>query len=70
MISTDGNVELQMLSFEAPKIRLLRSLSIESQTMQVVLFNLLICIIHDTLCVIKREGFPSFDVFSPIFDKF
>ncbi|PON97650.1 Ferredoxin-dependent bilin reductase [Trema orientale] len=35
MISTDGNVELQMLSFEAPKIRLLRSLSIESETMQV-----------------------------------
>ncbi|XP_062085572.1 phytochromobilin:ferredoxin oxidoreductase, chloroplastic isoform X2 [Humulus lupulus] len=38
MISTDGNVELQMLSFEAPKIRLLRSLSIETETMQVLDF--------------------------------
>ncbi|XP_030506507.2 phytochromobilin:ferredoxin oxidoreductase, chloroplastic [Cannabis sativa] len=38
MMSTDGNVELQMGSFEAPKIRLLRSLSIETETMQVLDF--------------------------------
>lgn len=35
MVSMDGNAELQMLSFEATKIRLLRSLCIETQTMQV-----------------------------------
>ncbi|EXB68483.1 Phytochromobilin:ferredoxin oxidoreductase [Morus notabilis] len=38
MISTDGTVELQMRSFQAPKIRLLRSLSIERETMQVLDF--------------------------------
>lgn len=35
MISMDGDAELQMLSFKAAKIRLLRSLCIETQTMQV-----------------------------------
>lgn len=39
MISTDGTVELQMQSFQAPKIRLLRSLRIESETMQVLDFG-------------------------------
>lgn len=31
----DGRVELQMQSFQASKIRLLRTLSIESEMMQV-----------------------------------
>lgn len=31
----DGKSELQMLSFQAPKIRLLRSMSIETEVMQV-----------------------------------
>lgn len=53
MNSTDANVELQMQSFEAPKIRLLRSLSIETETMQVRLSNLLGCIVLDLLCVFK-----------------
>jgi phytochromobilin:ferredoxin oxidoreductase len=35
MNSIDGKSELQMLSFQAPKIRLLRSLSIETEAMQV-----------------------------------
>lgn len=35
MISMDGKSELQMLSFQAPKIRLLRSMSIETEVMQV-----------------------------------
>lgn len=35
MNSIDGKSELQMLSFQAPKIRLLRSLSIETDAMQV-----------------------------------
>ncbi|XP_060668011.1 phytochromobilin:ferredoxin oxidoreductase, chloroplastic isoform X2 [Ziziphus jujuba] len=39
IISMDGEVELQMTSFEAPKIRLLRSLSIETETMQVLDFG-------------------------------
>ncbi|KAL6202726.1 hypothetical protein ACLB2K_026431 [Fragaria x ananassa] len=38
MISMDGDAELQMLSFKAAKIRLLRSLCIETQTMQVLDF--------------------------------
>ncbi|XP_038880083.1 phytochromobilin:ferredoxin oxidoreductase, chloroplastic [Benincasa hispida] len=36
MISLDKKVKLEMLSFQAPKIRLLRSLNIESETMQVL----------------------------------
>ncbi|KAF3432585.1 hypothetical protein FNV43_RR27325 [Rhamnella rubrinervis] len=51
MTSLDGKVELQMLSFEAPKIRLLRSLSIETETIQVLDF-----------CVFPK---PEYDV--PIF---
>jgi phytochromobilin:ferredoxin oxidoreductase len=31
----DGTTELQMLSFQAPKMRLLRSLSIENEAIQV-----------------------------------
>ncbi|XP_050284142.1 phytochromobilin:ferredoxin oxidoreductase, chloroplastic isoform X2 [Quercus robur] len=38
MISMDGKAELQMLSFQAPKIRLLRSMSIETEVMQVLDF--------------------------------
>ncbi|XP_050368586.1 phytochromobilin:ferredoxin oxidoreductase, chloroplastic isoform X2 [Argentina anserina] len=38
MVSMDGNAELQMLSFQAAKIRLLRSLYIETPTMQVLDF--------------------------------
>ncbi|KAG7023835.1 Phytochromobilin:ferredoxin oxidoreductase, chloroplastic [Cucurbita argyrosperma subsp. argyrosperma] len=38
MISMDKKVKLEMLSFQAPKIRLLRSLNIESETMQVLDF--------------------------------
>ncbi|KAM5584696.1 phytochromobilin:ferredoxin oxidoreductase, chloroplastic [Rosa sericea] len=38
MVSMDGNAELQMSSFKATKIRLLRSLCIETQTMQVLDF--------------------------------
>ncbi|CAN1250580.1 Phytochromobilin:ferredoxin oxidoreductase, chloroplastic [Linum perenne] len=34
----DGRTELRMLSFQSPKIRLLRSLSIENETMQVLDF--------------------------------
>lgn len=34
----DGKSEIEMLSFEATKVRLLRSLCIESQTMQVLDF--------------------------------
>ncbi|ONI14024.1 hypothetical protein PRUPE_4G258500 [Prunus persica] len=37
-ISMDGKSEIEMLSFEATKVRLLRSLCIESQTMQVLDF--------------------------------
>lgn len=39
MNSIDGKSELQMLSFQAPKIRLLRSLSIETDAMQVLDFT-------------------------------
>lgn len=38
MNSLDGKAELQMLSFQAPKIRLLRSLSVETEVMQVLDF--------------------------------
>ncbi|XP_022154370.1 phytochromobilin:ferredoxin oxidoreductase, chloroplastic [Momordica charantia] len=38
MISMDKKAKLQMLSFQAPKIRLLRSLNIESEAMQVLDF--------------------------------
>ncbi|KAL5565840.1 hypothetical protein UlMin_029004 [Ulmus minor] len=38
MKSMDGEAELQLLSFQAPKIRLLRNLNIESETMQVLDF--------------------------------
>lgn len=37
MVSIDKKAKLEMLSFRAPKIRLLRSLNIESETMQVLL---------------------------------
>lgn len=36
----DGKSEIEMLSFEATKVRLLRSLCIESQTMQVSCCNM------------------------------
>ncbi|XP_059431253.1 phytochromobilin:ferredoxin oxidoreductase, chloroplastic-like [Corylus avellana] len=39
MNSIDGKSELQMLSFQAPKIRLLRSLCIETEAMQVLDFT-------------------------------
>lgn len=39
MISLDKKVKLEMLSFQAPKIRLLRSFHIESETMQVLFYN-------------------------------
>jgi len=35
MTAMDGTTELQMLSFQAPKMRLLRSLSIENEAIQV-----------------------------------
>ena len=35
MTSVDDKVELQVLSFEAPKLRLLRSVIIETETRQV-----------------------------------
>lgn len=56
MASTDGKVELQMTSFEAPKIRLLRSLSIETETMQVPSNDLLLypCFHHQYDINIKR----------------
>ncbi|XP_034896581.1 phytochromobilin:ferredoxin oxidoreductase, chloroplastic isoform X2 [Populus alba] len=38
MTAMDGTTELQMLSFQAPKIRLLRSLSIENEAMQILDF--------------------------------
>uniref|UniRef100_A0A2P2JD89 Uncharacterized protein MANES_02G142200 n=1 Tax=Rhizophora mucronata TaxID=61149 RepID=A0A2P2JD89_RHIMU len=38
MTAMDGRTELQMLSFEAPKIKLLRSLLIKSEGMQVLDF--------------------------------
>ncbi|XVE78962.1 hypothetical protein DITRI_Ditri14bG0020500 [Diplodiscus trichospermus] len=38
MIALDGKTRLEMLSFEAPRIRLLRSLSIEGEAMQVLDF--------------------------------
>ncbi|KAH7560699.1 hypothetical protein JRO89_XS10G0076300 [Xanthoceras sorbifolium] len=38
LIANDGKTELQMLSFQAPKIRLLRSLNIQSEVMQVLDF--------------------------------
>jgi hypothetical protein len=40
MNSNDGKGTLSMLSFEADKIRLLRSLIIETETMQVSFFKL------------------------------
>lgn len=49
MISMDGKAELQMLSFQAPKIRLLRSMSIETEVMQVsfsIMFYLFTLILH------------------------
>lgn len=36
MLSLDQKSKLEMLSFHAPKIRLLRSLNIESETVQVL----------------------------------
>ncbi|KAF5745027.1 phytochromobilin:ferredoxin oxidoreductase chloroplastic isoform X1 [Tripterygium wilfordii] len=39
VIALDGETELQMVSFQAPKIRLLRSLSIENERMQVFDFG-------------------------------
>ncbi|XVF04809.1 hypothetical protein REPUB_Repub05bG0117500 [Reevesia pubescens] len=38
MIALDGRTKLEMLSFEAPRIRLLRSMSIEGDAMQVLDF--------------------------------
>ncbi|EOY32816.1 hypothetical protein QUC31_019250 [Theobroma cacao] len=38
MIALDGKTRLEMLSFEAPRIRLLRSISIEGEAMQVLDF--------------------------------
>ncbi|CAN0922489.1 Phytochromobilin:ferredoxin oxidoreductase, chloroplastic [Linum grandiflorum] len=38
LTAIDGRTQLQMLSFQSPKIRLLRSLSIENETMQVLDF--------------------------------
>lgn len=41
MMAMDGKAKLQMVSFQAPKIRLLRNLSIEaSEGMQVLFFNI------------------------------
>ena len=59
MTSIDGKVELQMLSFEAPKIRLLRSLSIETETMQVSVSDMLLypCLLHQYEMSIKRGQF-------------
>lgn len=37
MTGLDGKTELQMLAFKSSKIRLLRSMAIENETMQVVL---------------------------------
>ncbi|KAJ7012722.1 phytochromobilin:ferredoxin oxidoreductase [Populus alba x Populus x berolinensis] len=51
MTAMDGTTELQMLSFQAPKMRLLRSLSIENEAIQILDF-----------AVFSR---PEFDV--PIF---
>lgn len=36
MVALDGKTELQCLSFQAPKIRLLRSLLIQNEDMQVL----------------------------------
>ena len=38
MTGLDGKTQLQMLAFKSPKIRLLRSMAIENETMQVLLF--------------------------------
>lgn len=43
----DGKADIQMLSFEATKIRHLRSLYIESQTMQVSCFNMSFYLLYD-----------------------
>ena len=36
MTGLDGKTQLQMLAFKSPKIRLLRSMTIENETMQVL----------------------------------
>lgn len=36
MVAMDGKTELKMSSFQAPKIRLLRSMSIQNEVMQVL----------------------------------
>lgn len=35
MTGLDGKTQLEMLAFKSPKIRLLRSMAIENETMQV-----------------------------------
>lgn len=39
MIATEEQTRLEMLSFETPRIRLLRSMSIEGEAMQVLSSN-------------------------------
>ena len=53
MISMDGKAELQMLSFQAPKIRLLRSMSIETEVMQVSFSIMFIYLLTLILQIIK-----------------
>lgn len=53
MISMDGKAELQMLSFQAPKIRLLRSMSIETEVMQVSFSIMFIYLFALILQIIK-----------------
>lgn len=47
-VAMDGKTELQMLSFQAPKIRLLRSLYIENEAMQVSFSGFGSCCVAET----------------------
>ena len=58
MMALDGKTKLEMASFQAPKIRLLRSLSIEeSEGMQVLFSN--ISVVHVLLCCPLWSLIPS-----------
>ena len=50
MTGLDGKTQLQMLAFKSPKIRLLRSMAIENETIQVL------------SCVYKLIAFISVDM--------
>lgn len=51
MTGHDGKTQLQILALKFPKIRLLRSMAIENETMQVLLLSILINVLMYKLFV-------------------